>query len=295
MEDIPHTAKGHSRRKYGGMRGHKYHEPLGGAKTIVPSSDFEKMIIKRHHQFKDAMKDNMFMENNEDTNTPKGKQGRRMGNIAARNKLTKSRALVKKTIDTTLLTEEQELFCQYVVEGYSFTKAYHMSFKCAYSTANTHGSQLARREVIIERIKELKLERAQLASQVTPQESLARWNELYKTCLALGDVKMAMEAQKNIDKINGAGEYYSQSKSQGKNTLFSGETMDEWAMMLPTILGAIEAKNKEKASLNMSTPIDVQPVVEEGYETSEDEMEEDFDEDTSEIGANISVTDYDEE
>lgn len=168
----------------------------------------------------------------------KGKQGRRFTGERVKGK---NRSL---TPDTTLLTDEQELFCQYVADSYSYTRAYQLAYKCAPSTANTKGSELMKRDYILKRVGEVKRERLISSKMIDPNESLVRWNELYKYCMELGDIKGAMEAQKNIDKINGAANNATSDKD--KKGVFSGTNIDEWTALLPNLMEAISLAKKTK-------------------------------------------------
>ncbi|MCM3324251.1 terminase small subunit [Cytobacillus kochii] len=64
-------------------------------------------------------------------------------------------------IESTDLTDKQELFCLYYIKYFNATKAYQKAYGCAYSTAMVEGHRHLRNPKIASEIERLKLERQQ--------------------------------------------------------------------------------------------------------------------------------------
>ena len=133
------------------------------------------------------------------------------------NKEKKGRAMVN--------SDEQELFCKAMAEGRNQSDAARIAYPRDKNPVQ-RGYELCQMEHIQKRIAVLREERAYAALLVDPQESLIRWNQIYNTAMEKGDTKTAIEAQKQIDKINGA-EAYLVRQLEGKG-VFRGEDEDEW-------------------------------------------------------------------
>ncbi|WP_137744848.1 terminase small subunit [Robertmurraya siralis] len=70
-------------------------------------------------------------------------------------------ATVEPVIESTDLTDKQELFCLYYIKYFNATKAYQKAYECAYSTAMVNGHGLLRNPKIATEIERLKRERQQ--------------------------------------------------------------------------------------------------------------------------------------
>lgn len=116
---------------------------------------------------------------------------------------TKGRHVARGKKDKTYLTPKQERYCKYRVEGFSRPRAYEMAFGPVEYPSQS-GYLLEKIPTVNDRLRQLKEERANTARLVDPQESMARWNDIYQQALQEGDRKGAIEAQKQIDRINGA-------------------------------------------------------------------------------------------
>ena len=124
------------------------------------------------------------------------------------------------------LSEKHEQYCRYRCDSYTPQRAYALVYPL---TQNPRGSAnlLEKKEEIQERIKQLQMERASMAKLVDPQESLARWNEIFLNAQEEGDISTAIIAQKQIDKINGAETAVLKQQLEVKG-LFRGDTEEEW-------------------------------------------------------------------
>lgn len=131
----------------------------------------------------------------------------------------------EETGERTRLVEKQELYCKLRADGHNKTRAYRIAYPDD-KTPGANSVHLEAREHVQKRIEELKQERAWAAKLVDPQESLVRWNEIYLKAMENGDIKVAIEAQKQIDKINGAEQAVVRQQLEVK-TVFRGE-QDEW-------------------------------------------------------------------
>lgn len=143
----------------------------------------------------------------------------------------------------TGLTESQEVYCRYRAEKFSITEAYRRAFPNS-ENPGVSGWKLEQKEKIKDRISILEKERASMAQEVDPKESLARWNFLYHLCLSNGDVKGMMEAQKHIDDINGA-KQSQLMKGLQEASLFRGDE-ENWAKTAEALLDIISPKKKAK-------------------------------------------------
>jgi phage terminase small subunit len=124
-------------------------------------------------------------------------------------------------------SDEQEYFCKLRADGRNQTDSARIAYPND-SNPRQRGYELMQMPHIKERIEELKTERAYAAKLVDPQESLIRWNEIYNNAMEQGEIKVAIEAQKQIDKINGAEAYVVKQQLEVKG-LFRGEEEEEWA------------------------------------------------------------------
>lgn len=70
-------------------------------------------------------------------------------------------ATLEPVIESTDLTDKQELFCLYYIKYFNATKAYQKAYGCAYSTAMVEGHRHLRNPKIASEIERLKLERQQ--------------------------------------------------------------------------------------------------------------------------------------
>ncbi|WP_433956980.1 terminase small subunit [Cytobacillus horneckiae] len=70
-------------------------------------------------------------------------------------------ATPEPVIESTDLTDKQELFCLYYIKYFNATKAYQKAYGCAYTTAMVEGSKHLRNPKIASEIERLKLERQQ--------------------------------------------------------------------------------------------------------------------------------------
>ena len=70
-------------------------------------------------------------------------------------------ATPEPVIESTDLTDKQELFCLYYIKYFNATKAYQKAYNCAYSTAMVEGHRHLRNPKIASEIERLKLERQQ--------------------------------------------------------------------------------------------------------------------------------------
>lgn len=145
-------------------------------------------------------------------------------------------------------TDEQELFCKLRADGRNQTDAARIAFpNDKYPTQR--GSELGQMETIQARIEELKLERAYAAKLVDPQESLIRWNEIFNNAMEKGDIRIAIEAQKQIDKINGAEAYVVKQQLEVKG-LFRGEDEEEWAKSAKNLTRLLQDQIPKKEDMN---------------------------------------------
>ncbi|KAB2335074.1 terminase small subunit [Bacillus mesophilum] len=70
-------------------------------------------------------------------------------------------ATLEPVIESTDLTDKQELFCLYYIKYFNATKAYQKAYECAYSTAMVEGHRHLRNPKIVTEIERLKRERQQ--------------------------------------------------------------------------------------------------------------------------------------
>ena len=133
-------------------------------------------------------------------------------------------------------------FCELVAKGFSAGKAYQRIYQCASSTARNAGPKLLKREDIAQYLDKLNWERAEVTSKVTPGESLSRWNEIYLAALSTGDSKLMIEAQKQIDKVNGASDGAVNGRSDA-NVFIMEE--DNLAEVIPRLLDIIEGQSSK--------------------------------------------------
>ncbi len=138
------------------------------------------------------------------------------------------------------LNTQQEAYCRLRVEGYDKTRAYIK----AYGNVTTPGQSgwiLEQKDYIKARIKQLQEERALAAKIVDPEESLARWNDIYQQAALEGDRKGMIEAQKQIDKINGAEK--SIINIHDSRTLFSNPDEADWKKDAQKLLQLLSEAN----------------------------------------------------
>ena len=136
------------------------------------------------------------------------------------------RTYVDADNNTRQLNDQQEYFCKLMADGRNQTDAARLAYPND-SRPSERGYELNQKPHIKERVELLKHERAYAAKAVDPQESLIRWNEIYMNAMEKGDIKVAIEAQKQIDKINGAETFNIKQQLEVKG-MFRGEDEDEW-------------------------------------------------------------------
>lgn len=145
------------------------------------------------------------------------------------------------------LSEKHEQYCRYRCDSYSPARAYALVYPTNGTPTNA-ASALERKPEIVERIKQLQMERASMAKLVDPQESLARWNEIFLRAQEDGDVAVAIAAQKQIDKINGADQAVLKQQLEIKG-VFRGDTEEEWLVNAKSLFQAlIEANILDKSN-----------------------------------------------
>lgn len=141
--------------------------------------------------------------------------------------------------DRIILTDRQEMYAKLRAEGYSKTAAGKSAFSDANNPAQS-GYACEKLEHVKKRIEQLREERAWAAKLVDPQESLARWNGIYMNAMERGDIKTAIEAQKQIDKINGAEAAVVRQQLEIKG-MFRGEDESEWKRNIPQLLSLLNS------------------------------------------------------
>lgn len=172
-----------------------------------------------------------------DNKTPNKDDLKAIGDVlqysSRQNDLERTKATLKASMKKTnkkgralVYTDEQELFCKLRADGRNQTDAARIAYPNDKLPVQ-RGYELMQKPHIKERIDQLKQERAYAAKLVDPQESLIRWNEIYNDAMEKGEIKIAIEAQKQIDKINGAEAYIVKQQLEVKG-LFRGEEEDEW-------------------------------------------------------------------
>lgn len=99
------------------------------------------------------------------------------------------------------LTEQQEMFAQLIAAGYTQTKA---SMKAYPDNKNPRqqGYNTANKPKVMERIQELKRERAEVVA-LDVHEQVRRYNELYFMALDKGNLGLAKQMLERIDAIGG--------------------------------------------------------------------------------------------
>jgi hypothetical protein len=137
---------------------------------------------------------------------------------------------------TRHLTDGQEAYCRNRAERFGIAQSYRMAFPDA-KYASHSGYMLEQKPHIKQRILMLCKERAHQAKLISPEESLARWNYIYHNALERGDYKGMIEAQKNIDKINGADQSNLRQQLDQK-THFRGEE-EEWKETARSLMAII--------------------------------------------------------
>lgn len=125
------------------------------------------------------------------------------------------------------LTQMQEMYCKCRADGFNKLRSYKIAFPDCVSGHSPSATKLENQDKIKYRIEQLREERAWAAKLVDPQESLIRWNEIYIEAKQDGDKKLMVEAQKQIDKINGAEAAVIRQQLEVKG-LFRGDSEEEW-------------------------------------------------------------------
>lgn len=173
------------------------------------------------------------------------------------------------------LTEAQEYYCKLRAEGFSQTQSYKRAYP-----KDTHPAQNAyhmeQKPSIQERIGHLRKERASAAKLISPEESLARWNFMYITCAQNNDIKGMMDAQRQIDKINGADTAAVQNIIESKQ-IFRGEA-DEWRDTAAKLLQILVPNSIPNGNIISPEAIEVPQVLNEDEDTNEFEESNEFDE-----------------
>lgn len=199
----------------------------------------------------DNNEDNTFKTPTESNlGTPEGIDYSNRPNDLEKTKATLQKALAKKDKRGRAIvnTDEQDLFCKLRADGRNQTDAARIAYpNDKYPTQR--GSELGQMPHIQERIEMLKTERAYAAQLVDPQESLIRWNQLWNDAIEKGEIKMAMEAQKQIDKINGAEAYVVKQQLEVKG-LFRGEEQEEWAKSAKRLSMLVGTELPKKDEIN---------------------------------------------
>jgi len=151
-----------------------------------------------------------------------------------------------KTIDGkdgtthTVLTDRQEKYCRLRIEGFSRQRAYTLVYgEIKFPAQAAHLLEL--RPHVQLRMAELQEERAHSAKLVDPAESLARWNDIYQQALIDGDRRSQIEAQKQIDKINGA----EKSTIRLEQSANRAEIADDWRKEAERLFGSLGLKALE--------------------------------------------------
>lgn len=139
------------------------------------------------------------------------------------------------------LSEKHEQYCRYRADSYTPQRAYALIYPLS-SSPGTSAAALEKKEEIIERIRQLQLERASMAKLVDPQESLVRWNEIFLKAQEEGDISTAIIAQKQIDKINGAETAMMKQQLEVKG-LFRGDSEEEWVKNAKNLFQALFESN----------------------------------------------------
>lgn len=142
--------------------------------------------------------------------------------------------------------DQQEKYAQMRAEGFSRDRAVAE----AYPDSNPEyrrqrGYELDKKPLVEMRIRQLKEDRAESARLVDPNESLVRWNELYLQASLKGNIRVMMEAQKQIDKINGADSAFAVAKLKEEG-VFRGDTTEEWEKMYKKFLTDLNVGKKVK-------------------------------------------------
>lgn len=137
------------------------------------------------------------------------------------------------------VTTQQELYCAARADGHGKARSYMIAFPNCNSGHGPSATKLESQDKIKLRIQQLREERAWAAKLVDPQESLIRWNEIYLEARKSGDKKTMIEAQKQIDKINGADAAIVRQQLEVKG-LFRGEE-DEWKDNAAKLLAILKA------------------------------------------------------
>jgi hypothetical protein len=139
------------------------------------------------------------------------------------------------------LSEKHEQYCRYRADSYTPQRAYALCYPLNMNPT-VGGNQLEKKPEIIERIKQLQMERASMAKLVDPQESLVRWNEIFLRAQEEGDISTAIIAQKQIDKINGAETAVLKQQLEVKG-LFRGDNEEEWVKNAKNLFQALFEAN----------------------------------------------------
>jgi phage terminase small subunit len=110
-----------------------------------------------------------------------------------------SRNRVNMNESDELLTEQQEVYCQYRAKGYTKTKAAAEAYKTRYP--GKMGWELEQQDKIKARIELLKLERRE-TFELDLDEQVRKFHDIYLEALSRGKLETAMKA---LDKINALG------------------------------------------------------------------------------------------
>lgn len=158
----------------------------------------------------------------------------------AKTKLPNRHGQASKIRDEDIvLTPKQEMYAKYRAEGYTKTQAYRMSNPDDKNPGPNSYHLENNNEKVAARIEQLRKERAWAAKLVDPQESLARWNMIYLKAMEDKDIKTAIEAQKQIDKINGAEASVVRQQLEVKG-LFRGDDEDDWKINASRIMEILQ-------------------------------------------------------
>lgn len=139
------------------------------------------------------------------------------------------------------LSEKHEQYCRYRADSYTPQRAYALVYPLN-GNPSASANALEKKEEIIERIRQLQLERASMAKLVDPQESLVRWNEIFLKAQEEGDISTAIIAQKQIDKINGAEQAVLKQQLEVKG-VFRGDSEEEWVKNARNLFQALFDSN----------------------------------------------------
>ena len=168
----------------------------------------------------------------------------------SQNDLEKTKATLKASMPkpdkrgrNMVNTDEQELFCQLIADGRNQSQAAKMAYPND-KHPRQRGHELMQMQHIKDRVEQLKYERAYAAKLVDPQESLIRWNSIYNDAMDKGDIRIAIEAQKQIDKINGAEAYVVKQQLEVKG-MFRGEEEEEWEKSAKKLANLIQLPKKQ--------------------------------------------------